>query len=718
MTVPSVARPALLLFLLLSVACADDGSTVIVNLRTDYVPNVEFEQVRIFLAAAGVEGEDVLMHGARDTDYVLGQRIASFENVTPGEYRVRAELLAQNGRVVGQRSLAFTLSQSTSATVVITRNCTGVVCPGGTDPSATECSGGRCVQPECSPETPLACGEAGCVESANCTGSAACAEGLCTTEGSCIFMPVDGACGDADYCDSALGCLPLPLRNDAGQQSDAWTNDGGGDAGVLDAGLDAGLDATMDAGNDAGLPPSCDAPCDTGNTCELGVFDCATGVPVCMAVGAGNVGEVCREAAGDCDVAETCDGAATECPSDEKQSAGTVCNAAVGDCDVAEQCDGSNNACPLDAFEPIGTSCAGGFCDESHVCSSSCTPGASCTPDNICRAGEISCGGGIPSCVETGNVTNGTECQATESGAWGACGEFEGMCSETGSQDRPVDTYACQSGSCSRSSSSESRPCMRDTDGGSCGSVSNGSWSACGGFSGTCDESGLRSRTITTPTCDSSSCDPVMTMQNGACVRDRDGVSCGAVTYGSWSTCAGFATTCSTSGSQSRSVMTPTCGSATCSTTTTTEERDCTRSTNGQSCASATTGSWGACSYVGCSVAGNRSRTITQPVCSSGTCSGNTMSNENGSCSRVTSQGEACGTTVYGGWNVCFHPSLCDPAVNATRSRTAMRPLCSAANTCTDSDNSPDVEVCPLVGSESYDGGDSCECVGPDDCAL
>lgn len=707
MNVHTTKRIGLLSLLLFVVACSDGGSAVIVNLRTDYVPNVEFEQVRIFLASAGAAGEDVLMHTVSNGDYVSGQRIASFEDIANGEYRVRAELLAQNGRLVGQRSLAFSLSQSTSATIVVTRNCSGVICPDGSDPGATECSGGRCVQPECSPETPAACGAEGCTESAECDGTASCADGVCTTEGSCIFMPIEGACESDEFCDSTVGCLPLPVRTDAGQ-SDASTPD----AGPSDAG------PGMDAGNDAGLPPSCDAPCDTGNPCEIGFFDCSTGVPVCSAMGAGNAGAVCREAAGECDLAETCDGVSAECPSDEKQSAGLVCNPATNDCDVAEQCDGTTNACPLDAFQPVGAPCAGGFCDEGHMCSDTCTPGASCTPSNICRTGQISCAGGVPSCVEMGNVTNGTECQATEFGAWGACGSFSGTCDETGSQDRSVDDFNCQSGACSRSSSSESRACMRGTEGGSCGSVVNGSWGVCGGFSGTCDETGLRSRTVTTPTCASSMCDPVMTVQNGGCSRSTDGLSCGGVTFGSWSACGGFSTVCDTTGTQSRSVMTPTCGSATCGVVTTSESRDCTRATNGNSCGSATAGAWGACGYVDCALGGTRTRTITQPVCSSGTCSGTTMSPESGPCTRSSSQGDSCGTPTYGSWGTCFHPAICDPAVDATETRTAIRPLCSAANTCTDSDNSPDVRVCPLVGSEGDDGGQFCECVGPFDCAL
>jgi hypothetical protein len=66
---------------------------------------------------------------------------------------------------------------------------------------------------------------------------------------------------------------------------------------------------------------------------------------------------VCRDAAGECDMAETCDGASAACPADVVAPADTVCRPATGTCDVAETCDGAAGVCPADAFTPDETAC-------------------------------------------------------------------------------------------------------------------------------------------------------------------------------------------------------------------------------------------------------------------------------------------------------------------------------------------------------------------------
>src|SRR3989442_412090 len=58
----------------------------------------------------------------------------------------------------------------------------------------------------------------------------------------------------------------------------------------------------------------------------------------------GNAGAVCRAAAGECDIAETCTGTSTTCPSDAKQPAGTACTADANPCTL-DRCDGSTNTC-------------------------------------------------------------------------------------------------------------------------------------------------------------------------------------------------------------------------------------------------------------------------------------------------------------------------------------------------------------------------------------
>src|SRR5207249_2835073 len=92
------------------------------------------------------------------------------------------------------------------------------------------------------------------------------------------------------------------------------------------------------------------------NTMLVACSGRSSGAPACTHA-AGNVGTVCRAAAGGCDVAETCTGTSTACPVDAIKTAGTVCRAAAGECDLAETCDGVTTACPTDVLKASGTTC-------------------------------------------------------------------------------------------------------------------------------------------------------------------------------------------------------------------------------------------------------------------------------------------------------------------------------------------------------------------------
>ncbi len=169
------------------------------------------------------------------------------------------------------------------------------------------------------------------------------------------------------------------------------------------------------------------------------------------------------------------------------------------------------------------------------------------------------------------------------------------------------------------------------TDVGSCSSCS---------YSSTCSNSGTGTVTSTycssngTYSSSSSSC---------SCSRNTNGAGCGT-TYGSWGSCS-YSSTCSNSGSQSRNVYSNVCSSGSCVTgTTSSESQSCARDTNGTSCGTTSYGDWSACSYSStCSNTGTRSRSVTTYTCSAGGCASNT-STENGSCTRDTN-GASCGTS-------------------------------------------------------------------------
>lgn len=94
----------------------------------------------------------------------------------------------------------------------------------------------------------------------------------------------------------------------------------------------------------------------------------------------------CRASAGVCDPAEHCTGSSADCPADAKSTA--ACRPSAGVCDVAEACDGVGDDCPADDFEPASVECraAAGVCDIAEFCtgsSAACPANAKSTA--VCR---------------------------------------------------------------------------------------------------------------------------------------------------------------------------------------------------------------------------------------------------------------------------------------------------------------------------------------------
>ena len=619
--------------------CGGGTETVRVDIRTDWVPTIEFREIEVTLDDTG---NTVVYTATSGDDFLAGHRVASIDGVAAGAHTVRARLLAGDGRRLAERRVAIEVRGPTTVTMVFTRDCATVTCPGSGDASATECVGGECVDPECSPENPDACGESQCAADSDCPDpTAACARSVCLA-GTCFTGSDFSICATSEYCNPESGCSPRPTGSDMGP---APLDGGPADMGD---GADMGADAGPgDMGPGDMGPAECGQPCDTGDLCEIGIYDCASGAPICVR--------------------------------DRLVAAGVRCRPAAGACDVEETCDGTRPSCPFDAFQPTGTSCAEGFCDGLGACSDSCTPGASCSTGNPCEVGTVSCDSGAPVCQRAANAPDGIMCAATQNGSWGSCGGFSGTCDETGTRSRTVTDYRCQSGSCASNPSSQTESCGRSTGGTSCGSVAYGSWGACGGFANTCDQTGTRSRTVNTPTCSGASCGNVASTQTEACSRSTSGDSCGSVTYGSWSACGGFANTCDQTGTRSRTVNTPTCSGASCGNVASTQTEACSRSTSGDSCGSVTYGSWSACGGFAntCDETGTRSRTVNTPTCSGASC-GNVASTQTEACSRSTG-GNSCGTVTYGGWGACGgYADACDQT--GTRSRSSTIPTCSSGS--------------------------------------
>jgi hypothetical protein len=190
---------------------------------------------------------------------------------------------------------------------------------------------------------------------------------------------------------------------------------------------------------------------------------------------------VCRESAGQCDVAEQCTGTSGACPGDSfapeatactgssqgglcdgadhcsgtantcldvYKSSSTVCRADAGQCDIEEKCTGTSGACPVEAFEPITTTCIGvlngGACDGTDKClgtANTCVDKfkgieTTCRPsiDADCDPAEV-CSGTVSTCPTDIQQPNGWGCPT------GDC--VSGIC-----QDIPEEPWWSDSSLC------------------------------------------------------------------------------------------------------------------------------------------------------------------------------------------------------------------------------------------------------------------------------
>jgi hypothetical protein len=386
-----------------------------------------------------------------------------------------------------------------------------------------------------------------------------------------------------------------------------------------------------------------------------GATDCAD--PDCDARACGAAGRSC--AGGAC----ACPGGATE----------TACADGVdGDCDGSVDCadaDCAGRSCGAGGLVCAGTSCVCGAapevrcdngvdddCDGSIDCRDSdcrglgCDDGSWCNGADFCRG--VSCSDHpTPACATLCSEMTRTcvaclgdaDCGGVTYGPWTGC-TYAAVCDETNgtTESRDVTSPVCVAGMCGTAITTETRACARDTDGTTCGTGTYGPWGPCIEFDGTCDESGLETRSASIPTCTAGACVTVASSQVQVCTRDTDGTSCGTPACGSYGSCGGFSSTCDTSGTQSRTCSDYACMTGTCHTTSTTESRSCTRSTTGTTCAATTYGTWSACSYSNtCDESASQSRAVTTYTCGSGSC-GSSSSTQSRACTRDT-DGLACG---------------------------------------------------------------------------
>ncbi|MEO7592544.1 MAG: hypothetical protein ABI134_15110 [Byssovorax sp.] len=658
------------LSLLTIASCSTSGRAVSVDLRTDLVPGVEFSKV-----VTKIDDAQTVDHGATElpSQYIAGARVADFSELAEGNVLVKVTLLDKDGTELVSRLSRVDIKQDFALTVVVTRSCAGAVCPEPEgDPDLTTCQAGHGTRPECTPETPESCPASECASDGDCRTEISCLAPSCD-HGVCLFPPNDALCAKGQTCNPNQGCVaadgtPVCTATAATEQScsDHADDDCNGRIDCLD---DACAGSSCEDGDACTQGETCASTacgggqaisCDDMNPCTDDACDPAKGcthtdnTTPCDDGDACTTSDVC--AAGACKP-----GTATPCD-DQNSCTDDACNPATGctHADNTAACDDGNVCTTLDV-------CAGGACkpgpakscDDQNPCTDdTCDPAAGCghannagaCNDNVFCNGVDKCQGGACSihpgspCAQLCNEQMDScvgclvtaDCGPITYGVWSACGGFAAACDTTGTRSRTVSTPLCTGGACSMTPSVETEACARPTDGDSCGAPTYGAWSACGGFASTCDTMGTRTRSVTTPTCQSDTCAGVASTETQACARTTNGVSCGATAYGAWSACGGFSSACDTTGTRTRSVTTFTCAGGSCPGAPSTESQSCTRAvTNGTSC--------GGGSY-----------------CCSGSCVSKSSSTNCGGCGIVCAGGKSCGSPVSGQWDCrCSTNSEC-----------------------------------------------------------
>ena len=209
------------------VACdGDDGtSSVIVDVRTDLSPGVDFAAVDVSLRhSAGTASDSTPALGTED--WFNGIRVAEFSGAAPGLATLQVAMRDSTGAIVLRRPVEVTVRGDLGITVAMTRDCLGVSCPGAADAaSATACLGGSCVEAECRVGVLQLCGSVRCIADIGCGMPAGCVTPRCVG-GACVFELDQSMCASGEICDAIQSCVGELPPNDAGTR-DVGTPDAG-----------------------------------------------------------------------------------------------------------------------------------------------------------------------------------------------------------------------------------------------------------------------------------------------------------------------------------------------------------------------------------------------------------------------------------------------------------------------------------------------------------
>lgn len=191
---------------LLSMMGCTSSHVVTVEVRTDLIPGVELTRVRTRALDLPVVDHEVDPAASWFEGVVVGELV-----LPDGPQELTVELLDADGLPVDARPVELELARDATVTVVFTRDCPDVSCPGADDDaSASACFGGGCVAPSCTLQTPASCDIGECSANADCGDPERprCVDVRCLA-GACLYPPNDLRCGSEELiCHPELGCRP------------------------------------------------------------------------------------------------------------------------------------------------------------------------------------------------------------------------------------------------------------------------------------------------------------------------------------------------------------------------------------------------------------------------------------------------------------------------------------------------------------------------------
>lgn len=460
-------------------ACAADLTQIVLVVESDLAVPAELDGVRV--AVRGPSGRTVVEDhplGPEGISLPLTMGLRPAGALGPVQVRVTG-LLAGSVEVVQVREATAIAGETRMLRVVLSRECRFV----------------------------------------SCEEEQTCIEGVCSNPLVPVLPPWDG-----------LRDAGLDAGGDGGPGLDA-----GPDAAVGDGGADGGPLPECEA------PDECDdgVACTTDDCVEgrcVTVMDdsqCSTDVAcqraICTATGcattAAEDGSECSDGVF-CNGVDSCEAGACT------QHAGDPCPGASRCEEASGLCAGCVNDgdCPSDRVGSWSQCSYGDPCDEAAarqrtVTTYQCLAGS-------CRASDRS---DTEPCARD---TDGSSCGSDSYGGWSGCA-YDGICDQDGSESRTVTQLVCRGGSCrSEVAPDETRACNRATDGTSCDPTQTGPFGACQDFVSRCDETGRQYATQTTYACAESNCVGTGMQVSRTCTRPTDGASCTGCASGACQ-CAG-----------------------------------------------------------------------------------------------------------------------------------------------------------------------------------